>query len=135
MTDYLDELGRIYGGFIERADNRTIPGTVDVEGVRVVYLRDDKTAPTADQFRKVSRKVDPSLLTHGGASEYGCLITTPDGKTFFCWGYHGDLEGWEKQITQGAQALGVTLATIEGDVFKRNDGVEVPLAECRVEFV
>lgn len=53
---------------------------------------------------------------------------------FHAIGYHGDLEGWRKDIEAGAQAMHLLLARIEGDKFVVSDGRLFPLSECKIEF-
>jgi hypothetical protein len=55
-------------------------------------------------------------------------------KTVIAMAYHGDIEGWRKQISQGAQELGVLTATILEDRLTISDGREIGLSECRIEF-
>ena len=78
--------------------------------------------------------VTPPLLKSGGATEQGCTLWLPDGMQFHAMSYHGDIEGWRKQIAQGAQELGLLTARISGDTLLISDGQKIKIAECRVEF-
>lgn len=134
MADKLEKLEKILGGKIERRDSQVVPGTVGVSGQEVVYFSDDGSNPRRTQLQRLTRQVNPPLLKSGGASERGCTIWLPDGTRFHAMAYHGDLEGWRKQIAQGAQELGVLTATISGDMLAISDGREIGLSECKVEF-
>ncbi|MBM6446866.1 hypothetical protein JQF37_25010 [Pseudomonas sp. MIL9] len=39
------------------------------------------------------------------------------GPLFHAFSYHGDLEGWRKDIEAGAEGIGLLLTRIEGDQF------------------
>ena len=134
MTDELDKLEKVLGGKIERQDSRVIPGTVSVSGQEVIYFSDDGSNPRRTQLQRLTRQVNPPLLKSGGASERGCTIWLPDGTQFHAMAYHGDIEGWRKQIAQGAQELGVLTGTILEDKLTISDGREIGLPDCRVEF-
>lgn len=134
MTDDLDKLEKILGGKIERKADRAIPGLADVDGQEVIYFSGDGHNPRRTQLRRLIRQVKPPLLKGGGTSERGCTISLPDGTQFHAVAYHGDIEGWRKQIAQGAQELGLLTARISEDKFAISDGREIDLSDCRVAF-
>jgi len=134
MASQLERLEQILGGKLERQDARVIPGTVAVEGTEFVYFADDGKNKFRQQFRNLTEFTTPPNAKHGGANERGCKITLSSGQLFHAIGYHGDLEGWRKDIEAGAQALHVPLARIEGDTFVISDGRLCPLSECKIEF-
>ncbi len=69
-----------------------------------------------------------------GVNEAGCSITPLDGPLFHAVIYHGDIDGWRKDIEAGAKGMGLLLAQIEGDQFVITDGRSIPLSECKIEF-
>jgi hypothetical protein len=134
MADELTKLEKALGGKIERQDARVIPGVVSVAGQEVIYFSDDHGNPRRAQFLRLTRQVNPPLLKSGGASELGCTICSPDGMQFHAMAYHGDIEGWRKQIALGAKQLGLLTAKISGSTLEVSDGREVKLVECKVKF-
>ncbi|WP_153242535.1 hypothetical protein [Frateuria defendens] len=133
----MSELGKLekdLGVTIERKSDRVIPGSVDVGGQEVVYFSDDGGDAPRIQFQRLTRRINPPLLKAGGASELGCAIYLPDGLKFHAMSYHGDIDGWRKQISQGAQELGLLTASIKGNGIVISDGREFLLSDCRVEF-
>ncbi|NKL63761.1 hypothetical protein [Rhizobium leguminosarum] len=134
MTGELDRLERILGGKFERRNARVIPGTQPVDGVEFVYFSDDGKNKFAKQFNNLTLDVEPRAATRGGMNERGCRITPPNGPLFHAVGYHGDVEGWRKDVQAGAKARGLLLAQIEDGDFIVSDGRRFALSECQVEF-
>jgi len=134
MTSDLDRLERILGGKFERRNARVIPGTQSVDGVEIVYFSDDGKNKFRKQFRTLTSSVEPRTATHGGMNERGCRIMPPNGPLFHAIGYHGDVEGWRKDVQTGATARGLLLARIEDGTFVMSDGRSFPLSECQVDF-
>jgi hypothetical protein len=134
MASQRGRLEGILGGNLEDRDARVIPGAVKVEGTEFVYFSDDGVNKFRRQFKNVTEFTNPPNAKSGGVNERGCRITPPDGQLFHAIGYHGDIEGWRKDVAAGAQAFGLLLARIEADVFVISDGRSFPLNECRVEF-
>ncbi|WP_458762571.1 hypothetical protein [Cupriavidus basilensis] len=134
MTSQLERLEQTLGGKLERQGARVIPGTVAVEGTEFVYFADDGEYKFRKQFRNLTEFTNPPNAKSGGVNERGCRITLSSGQLFHAIGYHGDLEGWRKDIEAGAQAMHLLLARIEGDKFVVSDGRLFPLSECKIEF-
>ncbi|MEF0944046.1 hypothetical protein [Rhizobium sp. BR 362] len=134
MEKHLKQIEAILGGKFERLDSRVIPGTVPVEGTAFLYFADDRKNAFRKQFRNLTEYTNPPYAKFGGVNERGCKITLPGGDSFYAIGYHGDLDGWRKDIEAGAQAQHVLLAKIEGSNILVSDGRTVPLSECSVEF-
>ncbi|WP_031329155.1 MULTISPECIES: hypothetical protein [Ralstonia] len=134
MTSHLKRLEQILGGKIEKQDTRVIPGTVAVEGTEFVYFSDDGKSKFRKQFRNLSEFTNPPNAQSGGVNERGCKITAPDNQLFHAISYHGDLDGWRKDIEIGARELNLLIARIEGDRFVISDGRSFLLSECKVEF-
>lgn len=124
-----DILGR---GPIQK--ERTIPGTQSGEGDSVRYVSFDTNDIPAKVFRNVTRKIDPPLMSGGGIVLEGCIITLPDTTSLYPLVFHGDIAGWQRQIEEGAHALGLLSAKILDDKIVLSDGREVSLADCHVEF-
>lgn len=134
MTSQLKRLEQVLGGKIEQRDARVIPGTVPVEGQRVVYFSDDGKNTYRKQFKNLTTCTNPPYAASGGVNERGCKITLPDDLLFHAISYHGDLDGWCKDIEVGAQVFHLLLATIEDDKFVISDGRVFLLADCKIEF-
>lgn len=134
MVDRIEELEKILGGKIERADERIVPGTDGVSTREVAYFSDDGKNKFRKQFKNITCFSEPPNATFGGIVEAGCDITPPGGPLFHAVIYHGDLCGWRKDIDEGASGLGLLLARIEGERFIISDGRSFPLSECKVEF-
>ena len=134
MTSQSERLEQILGGKLERHDARVVPGTVAIEGKEVVYFADDGRNQVRKQFNALTSMVERRQAKSGGRTSQACKITLPDGQIFHAMSYHGDLEGWRKDIEAGAQALQLLLARIEGDTFAISDGRSFPLRDCKIEF-
>jgi hypothetical protein len=126
------EMERILGAPI--GHKGIIPGTVPVEGVEVVYFCDDGRT-MLEQFEALASSYrNPRHAQYGGMNERGCRLTLPDDSIFHAIGYHGDIEGWRKDIEEGAAEQKITLAKIDGDKFVISDGRVFELSGCAVKF-
>jgi hypothetical protein len=134
MADKLERLEQILGGKIERNSERRIPGTIPVDGTEFVYFSDDGKNKFRKQFKSLTNYTNPPHAQNGGATESGCKIYLPDGLLFHAISYHGDVEGWRKDIAAGAEVLHVLLARIEGGKLVTSDGRIFPLMDCRIEL-
>lgn len=113
---------------------RTIPGSIKVEGREHWYIEDDGCGDFDALFLKVVSAVAPPLHARGGALTGGCELTLPDGRKFHALSYKGDLEGWRAQIAQGAGKMGLdTARAIDGELIFSN-GEAIPMSECEVRF-
>jgi hypothetical protein len=73
-------------------------------------------------------------VKRGGVVLEGTRLELPDGIRLFAVVFNDDLEGWRKQIEQGANELGrVTARVLAGDVIV-SDGRAYPLSNCKIEF-
>ncbi|MDY7560885.1 hypothetical protein QN382_23370 [Pseudomonas sp. 10B1] len=134
MSSDREVLERILGGEIEQRGARTVPGLNPVEGVEFVYYQDDKKLKPKKLFKSLLDGVNPRSAKKGGRVSDSCNVVFPDGSLFHAMSYHGDLEGWRKDIEVGAKSLGLLLARIEGDQFIISDGRSIPLSDCKIEF-
>ncbi|WP_080403364.1 hypothetical protein [Burkholderia ubonensis] len=134
MINKLGKLESIVGGALERRDARVIPGSVAVEGTEFVYFSDDGKNKFKKQFKNLTEYTNPPNAVSGGVNDRGCKIALPNGQLFHAIGYHGDLDGWRKDLEAGAAALNLLLARIEGDMFILSDGSSFSLNECKIEF-
>jgi hypothetical protein len=112
----------------------TIPGTKAVSGMEFVYLGHNEKRFPREQFEDLMQHLNPPYPKSGGASNYGCQLTLPDGTVFHAVEYHGDLEGWRKQIELGVQRAGLPLARIVEGRLVISDGRAVPLGQCEATF-
>ncbi|WP_339437593.1 hypothetical protein [Pseudomonas sp. EL_65y_Pfl1_R32] len=134
MNSDREMLERILGGKMEQTDSREVPGVIAVDGQQVIYFSDDGRNKFRKQFNNLTCFADPPSAISGGVNERGCKITPPSGPAFYAISYHGDLDGWRKDIEAGADALGLLLALIEVDRFVVSDGRSIPLSDCEIEF-
>jgi hypothetical protein len=123
---------KILGGPI--GFDKTIPGTVVREGREVVYFSDDGKTDFNSQFERLTKNVNPRHATRGGKTSQGCRLWLPDGTLFHPVSYHGDVEGWRKDIEAGARQLNLLLARVEGNRLVVSDGRSFALADCKVKF-
>lgn len=134
MSSDREVLVRILGGEIEQRGARTVPGLNPVEGVEFVYYQDDKKVKPKKLFKSLLDGVNPRSAKKGGRVSDSCNVVFPDGSLFRAMSYHGDLEGWRRDIEVGAKILGLLLARIESDQFIISDGRSIPLSDCKIEF-
>ena len=134
MGNDREVLEQILGTKIEHSDSRTVPGTMLVAGQQVVYFSDDGKNTFRKQFDDITFFTEPPNALSGGVNERGCRITPPSGPLFHAISYHGDLDGWRKDIEAGARGLGLLLARIQGDQFIVTDDRSIPLSDCKIEF-
>ena len=113
---------------------RQIPGTVSVEGREFRYVSDPGLEPFGDLFKKLVRQVVPPRMKQGGALVEGCEIRLPDGRVFQAVSYKGDLDGWRRQLSEGAKALSLNTAELQGDSIVIDDGPSFELGQCTVRF-
>jgi hypothetical protein len=123
---------KILGGPI--GFEKIIPGTVVREGKGVIYVADDGKGDFRKQFGGLTKNVNPRHAKSGGKNSQGCKIWLPDGSLFHPIGYHGDTEGWRKDILQGARDLNLRTATVEDGYLVISDGQSFSLSDCKVEF-
>lgn len=123
---------RALGEKIEPLAEQHMPGLVVSSTVGVVYFQDDGQHGLYEQFDRLTERVAPSLAQHGGVATTRHTLTLPTGQIFHALRYRGDLEGWRRQIEEGARILGVTLGSIcNGADFELSDGRVFALADCK----
>lgn len=135
MTSKFDQLEAALGGKLEQSGSRSIPGLYPRNGAEVVYFSVTAQRNHRKQFRNITSFTNPPFAQYGGVSESGCFIELPDGTFFYALTYHGDLEGWRRDIDEGAKAYGSILARIEGDNLILVDGKSFSLAACKIGFI
>lgn len=113
---------------------RRIPGVIGNETEKVRYVSFDGVQAPSALFRQVSRRINPPLMSGGGVMLEGVTIKTPDGTHFYCLYYHGDVEGWQRQIEEGAKELGLITAKIQEQSLVASHGRQFSLNECQVQF-
>ncbi|WP_072619137.1 MULTISPECIES: hypothetical protein [Pandoraea] len=130
----ISDLEKALGGRLESRDERTIPGVVEVKGVEVVYFSDNGVGNFKSQFRRLVNLVNPPNAKFGGVNERGCSISLPDGQVFHAIGYHGDVEGWRRDIEIGAARFGLLLARFIDGSLAVSDGRIFSLEELGIKF-
>jgi hypothetical protein len=113
---------------------RIVPGMISVEGREYWYVQDNGKDDIDHQFHEVITAIEPPLHAKGGALTGGCELTLPDGRKFHAFSYKGDLDGWRKQIANGAEKLGLAAARVVDGNLIFSDGNVVPLLEGKPRF-
>ena len=113
---------------------RQVPGLVPVDFREVRYAEDRGEEPFEELFERLCWHVNPPVMKDGGALIEGCVLTLPTGRRFQALSYRGDIEGWRRQVTLGAEALGVSLGQLVDGALMLEDGTSYPLADCQVDF-
>jgi len=111
-----------------------IPGTGPDVPAEIRYVSFQPGDLPHEEFDRVLSCIKPRIVQRGGVCLEPCVLTVPDGTTFYALAYHNDVEGWQRQIEGGAAALGLLSARIDGDQFVMSNGVSVPLDACKIEF-
>lgn len=121
--------------------NRHIPGTIKVEGREYLYISDDgedlftkggRTVKGQSLFDKVNSLF--KIAQSGGVISENCKLRLPTNELFHGLSYKGDIEGWRKQIEQGAEQLGLLTGEISENNIELSDGRIYALSDCKVEF-
>jgi hypothetical protein len=131
MNSKREQIEKILGGKITPFNEEPLPGLEPSDGSEVVYFANFAEDDIAEQLKQLARRIDPPHLKHGSVGATMHTLTLPNGKVFHAIKYRGDLDGWRRQIAEGAQSLDVVLGRIEnGSVFRLSDGAAYDLAEC-----
>ena len=105
-----------------------------MDGQRVVYFQKDKLKDLRRQFKDVTQHTNPPNATSGGITMNGCAIGIPGGMEFHAVSFRGDVEGWNKDIQEGARFFKIILASIELDKIVLSDGESFLLSDCDIKF-
>lgn len=119
------------------SDNgREIPGATPVEWREYCYVSDDGCNKFIGKglFDKLTGQIDPPIPTGGGAMAENCKLWLPSGELLHALSYKGDIDGWRKQIEQGAKQLGLFTGKIVNNEITLSDGRSFELAMCKFEF-
>ena len=131
MNDKREQMERILGSKISSFDEEPVPGLVPSPTAEVVYFSSCGSDDLADQMNRLAGHVVPPHAGHGGVVAVKHTLTIPDGQLFHAIKYRGDLEGWRRQIEEGAKGMGLLLARFEnGTNFVVSDGRTFSLEEC-----
>lgn len=126
-------LESLLGGPI--STERIVPGTYLFEGREYRYVSNKGQVKFDNLFHELFN-VPPKIPQYGGAVLEACKITLPDGDIFEAVSYKGDVEGWRRQLEQGAKALNEEVARIDIDTdsIVLNDMRAFRLADCIIDF-
>ncbi|KFX02454.1 hypothetical protein KP22_18345 [Pectobacterium betavasculorum] len=115
---------------------REIPGLTPVAWREYRYISDDGRDKFVGNglFDKVTGKVEPLIPKSGGAMVENCKLWLPSGELFHALSYKGDIEGWRKQIEQGAIQMGLFIGEIVGDKIVLSDGRSYEISACTFEM-
>ncbi|QWX84245.1 hypothetical protein H0I23_00920 [Cellulophaga sp. HaHaR_3_176] len=115
---------------------RIIPGTINIEDSKVLYISDSGNDDFNDSlFNKVTSQFDEQPIAQsGGVVNENCKLWLPTNELFNCLSYKGDVEGWRKEITGGAKILGLITGKIVCDKIELSDNRTYLLSDCKIEF-
>jgi len=113
---------------------RTVPGTQLFEGREYCYVSNNSQKDFKKTFDELVDYVSPPIPKDGGVINEACKLTLPNGEIFQAISYRGDIEGWRRQIEQGAKALNEKIAKIETDSIVLDDMQSFRLTDCRIDF-
>lgn len=133
MTDELNDLEKALGGRLTRKGQRELPGLNPREGLEVIYYQDDGRTTARKLFRMLLEGVKTSSAKAGGIVSDPCTIVLPDGRMFRAASYHGDVDGWRKDIVNSTRAKGILLGKVDGNNFLVADGSDFPLTNCVIK--
>jgi len=117
---------------VEKVDDPMLPGTRPRDSGKVIYVLVPAGADPSDAFDEVTSRIDPPIPKNGAVLLEHWLVRTPDREVFSSLYFHGDVEGWRKQIELGATQLGRKMAKVEGDRFVVLGGPAFLLTDCSV---
>jgi hypothetical protein len=67
----------------------------------------------------------------GGALAENFIIVIPNGEKYYGLSYHGDIDGWRKQIEKNAESQNKKIGRIiDTDTFLLNDNTKCNLKDC-----
>lgn len=119
-------------GYIEVP--RKLPGTIPISGKEFLYFQDNGEKDIGKQILALAAKIKPHIPKGGGIISQASRIRLSDGMLFHGISYRGDIEGWRRQMEEGAKALDLLLAKIHGESIVISDGRSVALADCEIEI-
>lgn len=115
-------------------NERRIPGLIEIDGEHVLYFKDDNKNSFDEQFYKLTNFSEPINAKFGGVVEGGCSIILPNGVKYHAISFHGDIDGWNKDLEIGSKGLNISLATIKNNKIFIDEGSSFSLDECEVQF-
>ena len=114
---------------------RNIPGTINIVGREFCYIEDDgKDKFEEELFDKVTSPYEFTNAKDGGIISENCKLWIPTNELFHGLSYKGDVDGWRKDIFDGAKKLNLLIGNINGENIELSDGRIYPLTKCKVEF-
>ena len=126
---------KIFGMKVRSAAVAVIDGLKDTEDSEIIFFEVPTGASPGKVFNNLTTASDPPNARNGGACEYGCSITTPDGVVYNSLQTNSDVAGWRKDIELGAARHGLALGKVKRRTFIVDGGRRYPLSRCRVEFL
>jgi len=123
-----ESLKKILG--VDKIDDPMLPGTRLRDADKVIYMLLPRGTDPSDAFDEVTSRMDPPLPKNGAVLLEHWVIQTPHGEKFYSLYFHGDVEGWRRQIESGAARLGLKMANVKGDKLLVSNGQSFPLSGC-----
>ena len=120
--------------------DRELPGTIPNEIREYRYIADDgndyfigkKRSKKKSLFDKVTTQFEIALS--GTVITENCKLWLPTNELFHAVSYWKDIEGWRKQVEQGAKHLGLLTGKIVENKIVLSDGRAYDLQECQIEI-
>jgi hypothetical protein len=124
-------LEKILGGKITPFAEEPLPGLATSQSSEVVYVTDYPGMEIALQLRQIARRIDPPYIKDGGIHATQHALRLPDGRLFHAFRYTGDIEGWRRQVQEGAALLKLSLGWVQAPAtFRTSEGIEYELSKC-----
>ena len=99
---------------------------------RFFFTKSSRTIEKKSLFEKVTSLFE--IAQSGGVISENCKLRLPTNELFYGLSYKGDIEGWRKQIEQGAELLGLLAGKISENNLELSDGRIYALSDCKIEF-
>lgn len=115
--------------------NRTIPGTVDIEGVEYLYVQvvdNEGFRLFVDEAMKSCE--DVPLPQSGGVIEEKARIALEDDSSLLAVSYRGDISGWRRKLTAFCESTGRKWGVASNHRITLSDGTEIDLSSSEVTF-
>jgi len=118
---------------MKNSNHLEIPGIKPVEWREYRYISDDGKDKFQNNglFKKLVDAIEPPIPKNGGAMSENFKLWLPSGELFHAVSYKGDIEGWRKQIEQGAIKLGLLIGKISGNEIIISDSRIYKISTCK----
>jgi len=124
---------RVLGTKIGR-DRSKLQGTGDGEDPgKVRFVSFPSGRRIGDAFEEITSSKTSREPSHGGCSLKEDEVLAPDGTCFRTIVFHGDVEGWQQQIENGARSIGAISARLVGHNLLTSNGLMFPVDGLQIQ--